>query len=134
MDEAARIPCIPSAFKRAIAIVLPAFALCVIVVATVDWGFRMVQEGWALATVKIFADLGQKAECGSAGNAAACLRYVVEYYPSGTRIQQGSRLDQMVEVARQEAIHRITRVLREKTGIDRGDNPAAWWQTPLSAP
>jgi hypothetical protein len=58
--------------------------------------------------------------------AAEHLRYVVDYYQSGTKQSAGSTLDRMVEAHRASVVREIIAHLRKKTGIDLGDDPEAW--------
>jgi hypothetical protein len=51
------------------------------------------------------------------------LHYLVNYYPSGTKQEPGSRLDRMVESARASAVREITAYLREHTGETLGNGP-----------
>lgn len=60
--------------------------------------------------------------------AADCLGYVVNYYPSGSKQDVGSRLDKVVERQRASAIRDIILDLRQKTGEDLGDDPQIWIQ------
>jgi hypothetical protein len=54
------------------------------------------------------------------------LEYVVSYYPSGTKQTAGSRLDKIVERARQSTIREMISALRKRSGQDFGDDPQAW--------
>jgi hypothetical protein len=63
---------------------------------------------------------------GSAERAAECLEYVVNYYPSGSKQDSGSPLDEVVETSRRLAIENIITCLRLKSGKDFGDDPKVW--------
>lgn len=75
---------------------------------------------------KIFEEMRTSALQGNPSEAAGLLRYVVRYYPSGSKQESGSRLNRMVERARQSAVRDIIAYLRIKTGQDLGDSPQAW--------
>ena len=55
-------------------------------------------------------------------DAALCLDYVVNYYPSGTKQKTGSELDQIVERARKNAEDDIIAYLRKNAAEDLGNN------------
>jgi hypothetical protein len=74
----------------------------------------------------VFDEMRAKALQSHPENAVEYLQYVVDYYPSGTKQVQGSRLDRIVERARQNAIREILADLRVKTGKDLGDDPQRW--------
>ena len=67
-----------------------------------------------------------KALQSSATDAADCLQYVVNYYPSGTKQPTGSRLDRIVERERKQVIGEIINYLRIKTGESLGEDPEIW--------
>jgi hypothetical protein len=54
------------------------------------------------------------------------LEYALWYYPSGTKQTKGSRLDRVVERARQGAMREIIGILRSRTRKDFGDDPRRW--------
>jgi hypothetical protein len=56
------------------------------------------------------------------------LEYTLSYYPSGTKQTKDSRLDQIVERARQCAVREIIAILRLRTRKDFGDDPQRWIQ------
>jgi hypothetical protein len=74
----------------------------------------------------IFDEMRDKALNSDVSAAAGCLEYVVNYYPSGTKQESGSRLDHMVESARGQAVRQIVAYLRTKTGEDLGPDPESW--------
>lgn len=59
--------------------------------------------------------------------ATSFLEYLVNYYPSGTKQVQGSKLDRIVETARSNAVAVIIEDLRKRTGQDYGNNPTNWY-------
>src|SRR5262245_38056858 len=73
---------------------------------------------------EIFNAMTEKATKAAPAEAIACLEYVLDYYPSGTKQAKGSKLDRVVERARQSAVREIIAHLRAKTGEDLGDDPS----------
>src|SRR5256885_1076545 len=71
---------------------------------------------FASEQVHIFDEMRNKALQSDASGAVGCLEYVVNYYPSGTKQESGSRLDRMVESARAQSVREILAYLRTKTG------------------
>lgn len=59
---------------------------------------------------------------------AGTLRYALEYCPSGTKRQEGSRLDRVVERLRTAIIRDIVAHLRHTTGLDLDENSEPWIQ------
>jgi hypothetical protein len=76
--------------------------------------------------VQIFSEMNAKAERSPPFEGARCLRYVRDYYPSGTKHSAGSPLDTIVETTRALAIQQIIGDLRRKTGEDLGNDAEAW--------
>jgi hypothetical protein len=62
----------------------------------------------------------------AAGVNVSFLEYAPRYYPSGTKQTKGSRLDRLLERARQCAVREIIAILRSRTGEDFGDDPRRW--------
>jgi hypothetical protein len=77
---------------------------------------------------RIFAEVRSKALTSDHAGAVECLKYVVNYYPKGTKQIPGSPLDQTVERARVRAIEEIIAHLRTSTGSDLGSTPEPWIQ------
>jgi hypothetical protein len=75
---------------------------------------------------EIFEQMREQVEVSDATNAAGCLSYTLNYYPSGTKQVAGSPLDYMVERARRGALREMMARLRTKTGQDFGDDPQRW--------
>lgn len=75
---------------------------------------------------KIFEDLRVQALQSPPEKAVEYLGGVVHYYPSGSKQVTGSRLDRIVEQARQSAVREILADLRARTGKDFGDDPQRW--------
>ncbi len=73
----------------------------------------------------IFEAMRQKTVDADVADAGP-LAYVMTYYPSDTKQAAGSLLDRIVERARRSAIREIISVLRTRTGLDLGDDPAPW--------
>ena len=87
-----------------------------------------IQVVWADEQTEIFDEMRTRALAGTPADAADCLGYIVSYYPSDSKQEPGSRLDQMVEHERARAIRDIVAYLRTKTGEDLGESPEAWIQ------
>ncbi|MBE0541506.1 MAG: hypothetical protein IH623_08985 [Verrucomicrobia bacterium] len=85
-----------------------------------------IEVAFAEEQTRIFEQMRQQAIGDSASGVAESLAYVVNYYPSGTKQREGSRLDSVVERMRSCAIRDIIAQLRQKTGEDLGEKPEAW--------
>jgi hypothetical protein len=77
---------------------------------------------------QIFSEMRTRALSADPAEAADCLAYVVNYYPSGSKQVVGSKLDTIVERERALAIHDIIAYLNAKTGENLGEAPDAWIQ------
>lgn len=75
---------------------------------------------------RVFDKMRTESLQSAPADAVGCLQYVVNYYPSGTKQEAGSRLDRMVERGRARAVHDIIAYLRAKTGEDLGERPEPW--------
>ena len=93
-----------------------------------SYGWLKVQVAFASEQTEIFDEMRTRAIQGDATNAVNCLQYVVNYYPSGSKQETGSRLDRIVERERTLAERDIIAHLRIKTGEDLGTNSEAWIQ------
>jgi hypothetical protein len=93
-----------------------------------NYGWLKIHVAFASEQTQIFDEMRTKALQSDPAGAAGCLEYVVNYYPSGTKQETGSRLDAMVERDRTQAIRDIVSHLRAKTGQDLGETPDAWIQ------
>ena len=91
-----------------------------------NYGWLKVHVALASEQTQIFDEMRTKAAQSSPAGAAGCLQYVVNYYPSGSKQETGSRLDRIVERERTLAVRDIIAYLRVKTGQDLGENPNAW--------
>ena len=93
-----------------------------------SWNHARLKIEVALAEeqTRIFEQMRQQAMEGEPSGAAESLAYVVNYYPSGTKQRQGSRLDKVVERMRSSAVRDIISQLCQKTGEDLGGKPEAW--------
>ena len=85
-----------------------------------------IRIAFAEEQVTVFFEQAEKAENAEPIDAVRYLKYVIVYYPSGTKQVAGSRLDEIVEACREVAVARILAVLKHKTGKDLGADPAAW--------
>jgi hypothetical protein len=93
-----------------------------------NYGWLTIQVAFASEQTQIFEDMRAKALQSDPAEAAGCLKYVVWYYPSGSKQDAGTRLDRIVERERALAVRDIVTYLRTKTGEDLGDGPEAWIQ------
>jgi len=93
-----------------------------------SYGWLKIQVAFASEQTQNFDEMRQKALRSDAAEAAGCLEYVVNYYPSGTKQERGSRLDRIVERERAFAEQAIVAHLRAKTGTDLGERPETWIQ------
>ena len=107
-----------------VALALVLAILCGWLVRRIAW--QSLEIAFAEDQIDIFEQVTTKALQAKPAEAAACLQYVVGYYPSGTKQQAGSRLDRMVERQRTQAVREIIASLRRKTGEDLGDDPKEW--------
>ena len=85
-----------------------------------------IEVAFAEEQTRIFEQMRQQANEGRLSVAAESLAYVVNYYPSGTKQHDGSRLDKVVERMRNYAVRDIISHLRQKSGEDLGEKPEAW--------
>lgn len=85
-----------------------------------------LEVAFAEEQTSIFEQMRQQAIEGSPSGAAESLAYVVNYYPSGTKQREGSRLDSVVERMRGCVVRDIISHLRQKTGEELGEKPEAW--------
>lgn len=85
-----------------------------------------IRVAWASEQTKTFDEMRTRALASAPAEAVDCLGYVVSYYPSGSKQETGSQLDQVVERERARAIRDIVAYLRTKTGEDLGESPEAW--------
>lgn len=80
----------------------------------------------ARGQIQLFDEMRERALQASASGIADSMRYVVGYYPSGTKQIAGSQLDQIVEQARAATIRECLDHLRKTTGEDLGDAAEPW--------
>ena len=116
--------------RRQLKLVLASVALLMLITFA---AYREIQNGitgihiaFADEQTAIFEEMLEQAQRGDIGEAADCLAYVANYYPSGTKQDIGSRLDRVVERARRSALREIIASLRIKTHQDFGDDPERW--------
>ena len=114
--------------KRRFVICLVAFlmALGVSIFVGVKYISFRIRLTFAKEQVQIFEQMKTDARRGNIKDAAGCLDYTVNYYPSGSKQTSGTKLDWLVENSRKNAIREIIDSLREKTGKDLGDTPEPW--------
>jgi hypothetical protein len=115
-------------------LVIALSALVVLLTAATAWLLSdrtlvQIRVAFAVDQTEIIDEMRGKALRSSPAAAAAFLQYAVHYYPSGTKQEAGSRLDQIVERQRANAVREIIAHLRSKTGQDLGDDPQVWIDT-----
>jgi hypothetical protein len=117
-----------SGYKRLTIVLAILCGLLAFVSGSLLFGYAPLKLRLAFASeqVHIFDEMRDKALRSDASSAAGCLEYVVNYYPSGTKQESGSRLDRMVESARGQSVREILAYLRTKTGEDLGTDPESW--------
>ncbi len=100
---------------------------CFTVYMFVMYGFLSVHVAFAHEQVEIFDDMRAKAlETSDVSRAVGALEYAINYYPSGTKQETGSELDDIVERARRYAVEDIVAHLRLIAPEVLGDDPEAW--------
>jgi hypothetical protein len=101
------------------------FLLCGWLYWTRTW--LAIEVAFAAEQTEIFDEIRTKAlAVSNPSEIAGFLQYAVHYYPSGTKQQTGSQLDQIVERHRTNTVREIIAHLRAKTGRDLGDDPRQW--------
>ena len=118
----------PTTSRRVLIALWVAVAVLVIAVGSLTVSRFMLSLRLAFAEdqTAIFEEMREKAMRSKPHEAAACLEYAVNYYPSGTKQVAGSRLDVIVERARSQTVADIIAHLRRVTGEDLGDDPRPW--------
>lgn len=117
-------------YRRAAAVLSVASVILLIVIAALAlrlWTLE-IRVTMAHEQIQLFDEMHQRAIRGSASGIADSMRYVVSYYPSGTKQIAGSLLDQIVEQARAATIRESIDHLRRITGEDLGDAVEPWIQ------
>ena len=84
-----------------------------------------IQIAFAEDQTAIFEQM-RRQTAESAAVDVSYLEYTLWYYPSGTKQTRGSKLDRLVERARQSAVREIIGILRSRTRKDFGDDPRRW--------
>lgn len=116
---------------------LSALAAALLTVAAMAWWLYLplfLRVAFADEQTQIFEEMRSQALAGDATKAAQCLQYVVSYYPAGTKQQEASRLNRIVERSRARATAEIIAHLRAKTGSDLGPAPKPWIQQYATQP
>lgn len=91
-----------------------------------SYGMLMIRVAMAHEQVMIFEYSRVQGIKEEPAECISCLKYIINYYPSGSKQIEGHPLDQIVETARAGAAREVISYLREKTGKDFGDDPQAW--------
>ncbi len=84
-----------------------------------------LQIAFAENQTDIFEQM-RRQTAGSATVDVGYLEYTLSYYPSGTKQTKGSRLDRVVERARESAVREMIAILRARTGKEFGEDPRRW--------
>lgn len=86
-----------------------------------------IQGAWAAEQTHVFEDMRtQSSKSSDPTEVAGFLKYAAEYYPSGSKQEFGSFLDEIVERNRQDAVRDMIAILRNQTADDLGDDPQPW--------
>ncbi|MGV3756924.1 MAG: hypothetical protein ACO1QS_16205 [Verrucomicrobiota bacterium] len=85
-----------------------------------------IQTKFAQEQIALFTEMSNRSMAGNPAQAAECLSYVVNYYPSGTKQTRGSALDALVEAQRERAQQEIIAMLRTRTRDNLGQKPEPW--------
>jgi hypothetical protein len=94
------------------------------------YAIQSIHIGMAKDQSAIFEAMRQKAlETHSVKEAIGYLECTIHYYPSGTKQETGSPLDDIVESSRRSAVRDILSRLRNLTNRDLGDDPESWIAT-----
>jgi hypothetical protein len=104
-------------------------SVCAVLLLMWLWGCHSLltlRVDFAQEQVQVFSLMRDKACKGSVEQALDGLEYAAYYYTSGSKQVTGSPLDEVVETARKLAMENIITFLRQKSGMDFGDNPKAW--------
>jgi len=105
-------------------IAISLLAICVMLFYRM--GMAEVRLAFAEEQIKIFNEMEKSALKSTPEEAIANLEYTLNYYPSGTKQQEGTFLDKIVEKERKLAISNIISYLKEKTKDNLGDDPEKW--------
>ncbi|MEE8450380.1 MAG: hypothetical protein V3R99_00645 [Thermoguttaceae bacterium] len=112
-------------------------AIIVLLTLLLGWSFvgdaaKLVRIAFAEEQTQIFEGMREKARDAlnedppDVQSAVISLQYAYYYYPSGTKQAKGSKLDRVVERARDSCAREIISMLRVSTGEDLGDSPEPW--------
>jgi hypothetical protein len=93
---------------------------------TYDHALHSIRVAFAEDQTEILEEMRAKALRSNPSEAVDFLEYATNYYPSGTKQVQDSRLDRIVERARDRSVREILADLRVKTGKDLGSDPQKW--------
>lgn len=83
---------------------------------------------FALEQVEVFHAVKEQIKSGNDNRKeiASQLNYIINYYPSGTKQEKGSRLDRIVESARKDVLEDLIIFLKGKLNEDYGSVPEKW--------
>jgi hypothetical protein len=120
-----RLPRVRFTVQRTMAVVAFAAFLLGLGFCVVNHSITAVQIAFADEQTAIFEQMREET-AGSAGVDVDYLEYTLSYYPSGSKQIRGSRLDRVVERAREGAVREMIGILRARTGKEYGDDPRRW--------
>jgi hypothetical protein len=92
----------------------------------IETGVIRLRIAFADDQTDIIEQMREKAERAGPAEAADCLSYVMDYYPSATKQVTGSPLDRVVERARRNAVREMIARFRTRTRHEFGDDPRSW--------
>lgn len=85
-----------------------------------------LRRGLTFEVMNTLSACREQAKSGNAETAISCLHSAINYYPSGSNIEKGTYYDILVEKDRAFTIDYIIMLLKEKTGLDLGNDPNLW--------
>ena len=91
----------PLSIANLIMVMFVTLAVCFSGVYFIRHGLLTVRVAFAEEQLGVFRDMVAKAKGGSQEDCLESLQQTVSYYPSGTKQRKGTKLDTMVEQARQ---------------------------------
>lgn len=118
-------------FKR-LAVLLASCGILFVCSFVLFWSYGnlLPQAAFADDQTQIFDEMrAQALQATAPPDIARSLKYVVNYYPSGTKQPAGSDLDRVVERHRTAVVRDIIEHLRCTTGQDLGESPEPWIQS-----
>jgi hypothetical protein len=118
--------------KRILTVTIACGVLFILIWQSVSGVLTSIRVSHANEQTHIFDEMIEKATVASRQDppnvraAVSYLKYVNQYYPSGTKQTTGSQLDRIVERSRLNAERQIKDILRAATGSDFGEDVNDW--------